>query len=253
MGPVQHRSRPAHRALRLHEVSRLADEPQAQAHTWRNARAWVVIATVIIAFTAADLVTKSLAFARVAPQPVEIQREQVLATPINQLQSLLPAHAPVVVVEHVLELKLVLNAGAVFGAAQGRRIFFITFTFLALGFALALFAFWTPRADYLSHTALGMVVAGGLGNLYDRVRFACVRDFLHPLPTAQLPFGITWPSGDPAVWPYISNVADAVLLLGIGLLMIQIWRNAPAPEAAQDDASASDETPTTEPASETNE
>ena len=232
-------------------MNQQTDEPTGQTRAWRNARAWIVIAAVVIAFTAADLVTKSLAFARVAPQPVEIQRAQVLATPINQLQTLLPAHQPVVVVRHVLELKLVLNAGAVFGAGQGRRVFFITFTFLALGFALSLFAFWTPGADYLSHAALGMVISGGLGNLYDRVRFACVRDFLHPLPTAKLPLGLTWPSGDPALWPYISNIADAVLLIGIGLLVIRMWRAAPLPDGPQTETSDDDSSPPTEPASET--
>ena len=70
-----------------------------------------------------------------------------------------------------------------------------------------------------------LIIAGGIGNLYDRIRFACVRDFIHPLPHVKLPFGLTWPSGDPHLWPYVSNVADALLLIGIGLLLFRLWRN----------------------------
>ncbi|MBL8744724.1 MAG: hypothetical protein JNK58_00045, partial [Phycisphaerae bacterium] len=47
----------------------------------------------------------------------------------------------------------------------------------------------------------------------------------HPLPNASLPFGLRWPGGDPALWPYVSNVADAFLIIGIGLLMIRLWRS----------------------------
>ena len=87
------------------------------------------------------------------------------------------------------------------------------------------------RRDRVAHAAIGMIIAGGLGNLYDRVVFACVRDFLHPLPGWRLPFGLSWPSGDRALWPYVSNIADAILLVGIGVLMVRMLRpRAPGPD-----------------------
>ena len=131
----------------------------------------------------------------------------------------------------MLDFQLVLNAGAVFGAGQGKRWFFVLFTLGALGFAAVLFARWTHRRDRVAHAAIGMIIAGGLGNLYDRVVFACVRDFLHPLPGWRLPFGLSWPSGDRALWPYVSNIADAILLVGIGVLMVRMLRpRAPGPD-----------------------
>lgn len=175
----------------------------------------------------ADLGSKQLAFERIAGQPVVVDRDQVIEAGPGRLYSLIPPHSPVVVVPHVLELQLVLNAGAVFGAGQGKRWVFVLFTFVALGFCLWMFAKWTDRRDALSHVCIGLIIAGGLGNLYDRLLFACVRDFLHPLPHAKLPFGLQWPGGDPALWPYVSNVADAFLIIGIGLLMFRMWR-APA-------------------------
>lgn len=191
---------------------------------WRSLWAWLVFGLVVGLWLAVDLGTKHLAFARIAGVAVDVRRSEVLATPPGELQRLIPPHQAVVAVPGLLDLKLVLNAGAVFGAGQGKRVLFIGFTVLALLVATGLFALWTDRRDRLAQVGLGLIVSGGLGNLYDRIRFASVRDFLHPLPHAELPFGLHWPSGETAVWPYVSNVADAVLLVGIGLLLIRIWR-----------------------------
>lgn len=187
-----------------------------------------MLVTVVLG-VGVDLWSKSAAFERVAGTPVVIDREAVLAAGPGRLQALIPAHTPVRAVPGVLDFQLVLNAGAVFGAGQGKRWFFVIFTLAALSFAVALFARWTGRRDGVSHVAIGLIVAGGLGNLYDRLTFACVRDFLHPLPGWRLPFGLTWPSGDRALWPYVSNIADAILLVGIGALMIRMLRPGAGP------------------------
>ena len=189
----------------------------------RSPGAWALLAVVTLAGLAADLASKWAAFKWVADGPVRVVRDEVLAAGPARLGTLIPAHEPVVVVPHVLNLQLLLNSGAVFGAGQGRRMVFILFTMAALAFACFMFARWTERRDRVSHAAIGLIIAGGLGNLYDRVVFACVRDFLHPLPTARLPFGLRWPGGDPMVWPYVSNVADAFLLIGIGVLLVKLW------------------------------
>jgi len=58
-----------------------------------------------------------------------------------------------------------------------------------------------------------------------------VRDFLK----------IVWKIGDRELWPWIFNVADVLLVIGVGLLLITFWRapqavSEPVPEA---DAQAS--------------
>ncbi|GIW74120.1 MAG: hypothetical protein KatS3mg103_0642 [Phycisphaerales bacterium] len=78
------------------------------------------------------------------------------------------------------------------------------------------------------------MIAGGLGNLYDRLRFACVRDFLHPLPGVQYPFGIATPWSGRELWPYVSNLADLWLILGVGVLMVYLLRSSKQPAAAGD-------------------
>ncbi len=193
----------------------------------RSPVAWAVFLGTTALGLVVDLWSKQAAFDRIADAPVVIRRADVMST--DALGNLIPPHDPVVVVPNLLEFTLVLNPGAVFGIGAGKRWFFVVFTVFAVGLATWLFARKTLARDTWAHVAFALVVSGGLGNLYDRVLFACVRDFIHPLPGVRLPFGLRWPGGSPEVWPYVSNVADAFLLIGIGLLIIYSWRTPPKP------------------------
>jgi signal peptidase II len=172
---------------------------------------------------ALDLGSKEWAFRRVAATPVVIDRLEVLRT--SQPADQIPLHNPVVVVPSVLEFTLVANRGAVFGLGAGQRAFFIAFTMIALALGVWLFCVWTRPREYVAHVAIGLLLAGGLGNLYDRAMYACVRDFIHPLPRVRLPFGWSWPWGGNEIWPYVSNVADLFLIIGIGILVIRALRD----------------------------
>jgi len=202
-----------------------ADAPAGSADrpglALRSPRAWAVLAAVVAVSLFADLASKRWAFATIGERPVVIEREDVLATPPDRLPVLLgeDARAVMRVVPNVLEFRLVLNSGAIFGAGQGMRTLFIAFTVVALLFAVWLFALRTRPSEWVAHGAIGFVIAGGVGNLYDRLVYGCVRDFIHPLP------GVTWPWSDREVWPYVSNVADALLIVGIVVLMVKLWRS----------------------------
>lgn len=195
------------------------------SHTPRAGRsilAWAVFLVLTGLFVSADLVSKDVAFARITDSPVEIEREDVLIFLHDQpqaLNALVPVHEPVVVAPSLLEFKLVLNPGAVFGTGPGKRWFFIGFTGVALVVAIVMFAMSTRANQWLTHAGIALIVSGGVGNLYDRLTFGCVRDFIHPLP------GVTWPGSTREVWPYVSNVADALLLLGIAIVMVKLWRH----------------------------
>jgi signal peptidase II len=196
------------------------------AAAWRSGRAWVLLVVVTALGLASDLGSKTLAFRYIADRPVEIDRARVMVT--ENLSYLVPPHEAVTVVPSVLDLSLVLNRGAVFGIGAGRRWFFIVFTVAALAFALWMFGRWTHDGDRLAHASIGLLLAGGVGNLYDRLVYACVRDFLHPLPGVRLPFGWSMPGGGREVWPYVSNVADLWLIVGIAGLMLFLWRQGRA-------------------------
>jgi len=59
------------------------------------------------------------------------------------------------------------NAGALFGLGEGMSPLFIAASVLALLFVLYLFA-CSSRRQWAMHVALGLILAGALGNLYDR-------------------------------------------------------------------------------------
>lgn len=187
-------------------------------------KAWVTLLITVVLGLVIDLYSKHLAFERVAGRPIVIDREDVLrimsgggASRGVGLGALIPRHEPVQVVPSLLDFTLVLNPGAVFGIGAGQRVFFIAFTGAAVAFALYVFTRWTRPRDRAAHVALGLLISGGLGNLYDRLVYACVRDFIHPLPGLQFPFGLS-PFGSREVWPWVSNIADLFLLIGIVML-----------------------------------
>lgn len=208
---------------------------QLNGSTARSPSAWVTLLLVTAAALGLDLWSKHWAFGTLAGFPVLIDREAVLA---GSYQHLIPRDLdPWVAIPGLLEFKLVLNVGAVFGAGAGKRWLFIGVTVFAVMFAFFLFAFWTKPRDRWAHLGIGLLLAGGLGNLYDRIIFGCVRDFIHPFPGIKLPFGWTYSNGDNQLWPYVSNVADKWLLVGILLLLLHAWKQGGA-EPVKHDAPA---------------
>ena len=204
---------------------------------WTSRRAWLLLLLVATIGLAADLWTKAWAFDHVAGYRVTVDRAAVLAiaqTDPRAIGRLIPNHPPLTVIPRLLDLTLVLNPGAVFGMGAGRRVFFMVFTLATVGFALFMFARWTLARDRFAHAAIGLLVAGGLGNFYDRWCFACVRDFIHPLPGVRFPFGWQPFGSGGQVWPWVSNVADAFLIVGILILAWQFWRQGRASQQPTD-------------------
>lgn len=185
-----------------------------------------MLGVVVAVGLALDLATKYAAFRWVAGQPVPVVREQVLEVSRidpRGIQALVPAHEPVTVVPSVLDFTLVLNPGAVFGIGPGGRWFFVGFTTVVFAVGLWMFASWTRASDRVAHVGIGLLLAGGIGNLYDRLRYACVRDFIHPLPGVRWPGGWKPFGGTGEIWPYVSNVADLLLILGILAMLWSAW------------------------------
>jgi signal peptidase II len=105
-----------------------------------------------------------------------------------------------------LDFEIVINHGAVFGFGQGARVLFIAVSVGAIIFLTYLFA--TSGKRWVYQILLGMLLAGVLGNLYDRVVFGYVRDMIHALPM--------WKN----FFPYVFNVADSFLCTGVTLMVI---------------------------------
>jgi signal peptidase II len=105
------------------------------------------------------------------------------------------------------------NYGAVFGIGQGQRSLFIVVSVAAILFIFYLFA--TSDRQRVYQVILGMLLAGVLGNLYDRLVFGYVRDMIHALPR--------WPG----FFPWIFNVADSLLCVGVFLMIVYSFFHNP--------------------------
>lgn len=136
-----------------------------------------------------------------------------------------------------LHFETTVNQGAVFGLGQGQRWLFVGVSILAIGFLSWLFVS-SERRQLGYHILLGMLLAGVLGNLYDRIMFGHVRDMIHALPgqrfsgTWQIPI-FNYPAPpDRQVFPYIFNFADMLLCTGVFLMIVYSLLHKPTVTSA---------------------
>jgi signal peptidase II len=150
-------------------------------------------------------------------------------------------HMPVVqVIPGLLDLEWTPNRGAALGFFQGDRWLFLLVSIVAVGFLAYLFS--ASRREQRGYQfVLGLLMAGVLGNLYDRITLGYVRDMIHIFP------GHRWPAAIadhlPAFWstpewfPWIFNIADSMLCVGVALMLIHgIITSPPKPTPANADA-----------------
>lgn len=83
---------------------------------------------------------------------------------------------------------------------------------IALTGAISIFLIvWLARTrEWLGATAIGLVLGGAVGNIWDRIAFGAVADFLH-FHVGALSF-------------YIFNIADAAITIGVILLLLDSFR-----------------------------
>lgn len=112
-----------------------------------------------------------------------------------------------------LSFQLAYNRGTAFSVFRSLGDAMPLMAVLALGVAIAVGVYvWRHRPDALSTLALGMIVAGALGNGWDRAFRAApgggtgVVDFI----AVTLPGGHRWPT---------FNVADVLLAVGVGVVL----------------------------------
>ncbi len=114
------------------------------------------------------------------------------------------------------------NAGALFGWLGDKAYANNVFAVISLLAALAI-VYWSFKGntahDRWLCLALGLILAGTVGNLYDRVVFSGVRDFLD----------FYWTSEKVHHWPTF-NIADCCLVCGAGLLLVQSFASGTATE-----------------------
>ncbi len=109
------------------------------------------------------------------------------------------------VIPGILDWKLVYNPGIAFGIELGWWVILFA---VVLGIVLVIWLFFTSdKSAVYYHIGLGLILAGALGNLVDRLREpGHVRDFI-----------------DFSFWPTF-NIADALLCVGVALVGLWILR-----------------------------
>ena len=112
-----------------------------------------------------------------------------------------------------LNLYLIWNKGIAFGLlAANESIIYNTITLvISLIIVVILFMMW--RGDKIQRYFLALVAGGALGNLYDRIIYTAVPDFI------DLHFqGFHW---------FVFNVADIFITVGIFcLILVELFNNS---------------------------
>ena len=121
-------------------------------------------------------------------------------------EDLLANGETVTVIPFLFNFKLVHNYGAAWGLLAGKQVFLIVLSIVFM----AIFIFYyikEPNKSWLLNITFGFLFAGCLGNLYDRLVFGYVRDFI------QFDFWQSFP---------IFNFADVALCIGVVLFIIYL-------------------------------
>lgn len=99
----------------------------------------------------------------------------------------------------------VVNTGSAFGLFKDNNLFFIVLSFVVL------FLIFYYRNDFLNDKRktffVGLITAGVLGNLFDRLIYGAVIDFI-----------------DFHFWP-VFNVADSCISVGVIVLIFLFWND----------------------------
>jgi signal peptidase II len=115
----------------------------------------------------------------------------------------------------VFDLSYVENRGASFGMLHGMRWLL---AIISIGVSLGL-AWWLGRLKRpVAVIGVGCIIGGALGNLYDRLAYGYVVDFLDF-------------SG--LYFPWVFNVADAAINVGIAFLLYDAWKTGQAEKQAE--------------------
>jgi signal peptidase II len=120
-----------------------------------------------------------------------------------------------------VRIRYVTNTGAAFGILEDQTVFLIAMACIGLA-AIYLYYRYPPFDHPIAPVAIGMMLGGAAGNLFDRVRLGEVTDF------------IDFPS-----YPAF-NVADSSLTIAIATVILGYLAFAPKTKPAADENAGAD-------------
>ena len=122
---------------------------------------------------------------------------------------------------NIFDLTYVQNYGASFGLGAGGLVSRVVLSVIVIGVFIGLVTWLGRLTRPIAATGVAFVIGGALGNLYDRVAYGYVVDFLD---FSGLHF------------PWVFNIADISINIGIVFLLLDAWhtRDLPDPGEAND-------------------
>lgn len=131
------------------------------------------------------------------------------------IQSRFTLNESISVVDGIFNVTYVRNTGVAFGifssiSSPAKSVLLSIFTAIA-AIVVVVYSLKSPVRNRLLQVALGFILGGALGNLYDRISYGYVIDFI------EIYFrDYHWPS---------FNIADSAISTGVVLLAFEIIRN----------------------------
>ena len=147
------------------------------------------------------------------PRRISLSYETVLPLAVLVLDQLtkswvrasMSLNETIPVIGDVVRLTYIHNEGAAFGLSLGANSSRIFLVLATIASALVLYLLLTsPPGERLQRVALALILGGALGNIFDRIRWSMVVDFIQVGVAGHF-------------WP-IFNVADSAVTIGAVLL-----------------------------------
>jgi signal peptidase II len=218
------------------------DLPEADVHEpgpgffARFDRKWTVFWVVSVISLIADQATKIWARAELpvhgrgsGPGGQCVVPEDLIAGIASQYKGPIACVGdPVTLIDGFWDWRLSMNPGSAFGlfGSLGSNVTRVLLSVIGIAAVIGmLYMLRKARADQrILHWALALVAGGAVGNLIDRIYFGMVTDF------------VLW-KYKTHEWP-VFNIADVVLVVGVGLMFIDIQKENKREKLARKDRQA---------------
>jgi signal peptidase II len=173
-------------------------------------RNWAVLVGLALALLCLDQVTKWL---------------------VRQNLAIGEAWAPIPALSKIFTITHVQNTGVAFGQMPGWGWLFMVVN-LTVVVAIVVYYPRIPAGQWPLRLAAGLILAGALGNVIDRLRVAILiaqetGNFWRALPRASATDFL-----DFKIWP-VFNVSDLCVVSGVAILAVMLWRAERAERASE--------------------
>jgi len=130
--------------------------------------------------------------------------------------------------QRLFSITYVVNTGAAFGLFPDRGMLFLVIAVVVIVAIIGYYRY-LPTDQLLVRASLGLQLGGALGNLFDRLKFGHVIDFI-----------------DFKIWP-VFNLADSAIVVGVAILAIHLLREPEKSTPMSNDSVSNPQSPIPNP------